>query len=187
MAKKKKVIKQKQKQKQKQSQYVKVNITNPVKKIYKKNSSSQMLKTFPIFQSSAPPIVNVSIPEFKNLEKKIEELKQSFQEPIMNNNVIQTQTENEPIQIAESMPIPKTKGRKTQTRKPLIIEEDEPEPIVKESKIPRLTKAVKEPTIAELKKRYFDLTGDKQGSNQINRSNKKQMIETINKMEKESF
>jgi hypothetical protein len=193
MPKKKKVVKQKQKQKQ--SQYVKVNITNPVKKIYRKGSS-QPQRTPYIFQgTSSPPIINVSVPsQERNFEKYFEQLKESLAqkigEPIGDKFNLKKpsfiEETEEPLQLAETIPLPKTRGQKTQTDKPkpkLIIQEEmetQTDLGEFESKIPRLSK---EPTIAELKKKYVNLTGDKESAKTINRGNKQSFIDLINRME----
>ena len=135
---KKKVVKQKQKQQQKQS--VKINISNPVKRVYSSNatsgSKSKSSNKQPIFPTYFPnqPIVNVTIP---NIERSIqagleptvtllENIGNKLNEPIKNKitKEIQNQTDINFIPLQESEPKLKQKIKKIykKIKKPLIIE-----------------------------------------------------------------
>lgn len=179
---KKKVIKQKQKQAQRQS--VKININQPVKRVYSKSKPKIQQPMFPsIFPSQ--PIVNVSIPNLeRNYESILQEIKKAniLGQPTRQQTMeMQTEPE-EAIQEAIVQPLPKLRSRKSQTKeqkeqRKLIIEEDEPAEI-RPSRIPRL-----QPTIAELKEKYIFYTGDKEAAKSINKTNKTKFIELIKQFE----
>jgi hypothetical protein len=151
--------------------------------------------------SSPPSGFNINIPnqnltkDYSSLERKLDELL-TKSKPLEKKQLSNTFTQTEE---------PNYISIKTQTepqKKSLIIQEDigiqtdnPPEYVSTESstdvsiplrefrqtQIPRYFPKNKEPTIAEIKQKWIEITGDKEEAKGINKSNKQMYIEKINK------
>lgn len=189
---KKKVIKQKQKQVQRQS--VKININQPVKRVYKRRSASDTQNKQLPYYIPNQPIVNVTIPNLeRTIQQGFESIGYKLNEPIKDKFAVkesETQT-NIPIfdteQKEKPTKIPKLKKPKLVIEEPDVIDIEQQTDISVPAQVPEILpkkpRVRIEPTIPELKARYIELTGDKEGAKGINKSNKQKIIEVINRME----